>query len=274
MARVAAICLAMLLVGCGSSGEPTLTIGDGPEAQVETVVKQSLLRSDPENCRTLYTQGFMEQVSGETDDAAVEECVESEADPDNRPAESVDLSDLAVRSRSATVTAAVNGGSFDGATFEFKVVKTGDGWRIDRAVEAKLDRATIEQILREQIAEQGWSSSEVDCVVDVAREELSKSRLERVITGDAELPEFDTKPLVACLSAERLRAEAAEAMERIASESNLPQRVSECVVAAASELALPQLRRMARDETGVVTRRTVERLVARCAEAEARSSSS
>ena len=138
-----AILLALGLSACGGGSDET--------GKVEGVIETSATTTDPADCKKLETQRFMEQVSQESGNAAVEEC-EEEAKKDEG-SESVTISEVKVDGSSATAEAALKGGGFDGQTVEVALVKDGDQWKMDEVVKfTKLDQARLVEFFKEELS--------------------------------------------------------------------------------------------------------------------------
>jgi hypothetical protein len=137
------------LVACGGGG--------GEEAKVEEVIETSATSTDPADCRRFQTQEFMEQVSREKGEVAVEEC-EEEAEKEEG-AESVDVANVEVSGSSATAEAALSGGSLDGQTVEVELVKESDQWKLNEVV--KLTQFSREKLMEALEGEFSEHSGEV-----------------------------------------------------------------------------------------------------------------
>lgn len=164
---------ALVFAACGSSSDE--------EGEVEAAIETSATTTDPADCKKVNTQQFMEQVTRESGEAAVEEC-EEEAKNDEG-SDSVGVSGVEIDGSGATAEAALSGGNLDGQTLEVALVKDGDQWRMDEVVEfTEFDRATLVESLEDQFSE---SSDEIDarlaaCFVD-AFEQGSQEEVEELL---------------------------------------------------------------------------------------------
>ncbi len=140
---------ALVFAACGSSGE---------EGDIEEAIEISATTTDPADCKQVNTQQFMEQVTRESGEAAVEEC-EEEAKKDEG-SDSVSISSVEVDGSSATAEAALSGGNLDGQTLEVALVKDGDQWKMNEVVEfTEFDQAKLVEALEDQFAE---NADEID----------------------------------------------------------------------------------------------------------------
>ncbi len=141
---------ALAFTACGSSS--------GEEGDVEAAIETSATTTDPADCKKVNTQQFMEQVTRESGEAAVEEC-EDEAKNDEG-SDSVSVSSVEIDGSSATAEAALSGGNLDGQTLEVELVKDGDEWKMNEVVEfTDFDQAKLVGALEGQFEE---SSEEID----------------------------------------------------------------------------------------------------------------
>jgi len=164
---------ALALAACGSSSDE--------EADIEAAIETSATTTVPADCKQVNTQQFMEQVTRESGEAAVEEC-EKEAENDEG-SDSVSVSSVEIDGSSASAEAALSGGNLDGQTLEVVLIKDGDQWKMDEVVEfTDFDQAKLVAALEDQFAE---SSEEVDpklaaCFVE-AFEQGSQEEVEELL---------------------------------------------------------------------------------------------
>lgn len=164
---------ALAFTACGSSS--------GEEGEVEEVIETSATTTDPADCKKVNTQQFMEQVTRESGEAAVEEC-EEEAKNDEG-SDSVSVSSVEIDGSNATAEAALSGGNLDGQTLEVKLVEDDDGWKMNEVVEfTDFDQAALVEALEGQFEE---SSDEIDsklaaCFVE-AFKQGSKEEVEELL---------------------------------------------------------------------------------------------
>jgi ABC-type glycerol-3-phosphate transport system substrate-binding protein len=175
-----AILAALSLAACGSGGDES--------GEVEEAIETSATTTDPADCKRLETQRFMEQTSGESGKAALQEC-EEEAEKD-KGAESVKVSSVEVDGAKATGDAALQGGTLDGQTVEVALVKDGEQWKLDEVVKfTKFDQGSLVQFFEEQFAD---PQNEVpprlaNCIIE-AVEEGTQGEVEELIFSGSRKP--------------------------------------------------------------------------------------
>jgi hypothetical protein len=120
--RTLALCLAssLALAACGSR-----ELGD--TAEIRQVVRTAVLVHEPAECTELATEAFLEQISGQTGEAAVRAC-EGEAEDPIRRAKAVAVSNVKVRGSAATAEVAVAGHSGRSLV---TLVEEGGRWKLD-----------------------------------------------------------------------------------------------------------------------------------------------
>jgi hypothetical protein len=181
---------ALSFAACGSSS--------GDEGEIEEVIETSATTTNPADCKKLNTQGFMEQTTQESGNAAVKEC-EEEAKKEEG-AKSVSVSAVEVDGSDATAEAALSGGNLDGQTLEVALVKDGDQWKLNEVVEfTKFDQGKLVEGLEASLSE---ASSEVDpkfasCIIE-AFKQGSQSEVEELLFGNS--PKALEEVLEACAS--------------------------------------------------------------------------
>jgi hypothetical protein len=171
------ICLSIAvfaLAACGSSGDET--------SEVEDVIVTSATTTDPADCEKLQTQQFMEQISRENDDAAVESC---EADAkDDEGVDGATVSAIDVNGSNATAEAALTGGGLDGQTVEVALVKDGDQWKMDEVIEfTDFDHAHLVEGLEKELSDTDKSEAKfASCFVE-AFKGASEAEVEELVFG-------------------------------------------------------------------------------------------
>jgi len=165
---------ALTFTACGSSGDET--------SEVEDVIVTSATTSDPADCKKLETQQFMEQISRESGDAAVESC---EADAkDDEGVDGAKVSAVEINGSNATAEAALTGGGLDGQTVEVALVKDGDQWKIDEVVKfTDFDQAHLVEGLERELSDTDKSEAKfASCFVE-AFKEASEVEIEELAFG-------------------------------------------------------------------------------------------
>jgi hypothetical protein len=118
---------ALALSACGGGGSSS---GSDDEAAIETVIEEDATSTDASKCTEFNTQKFNEQQSGASGKKATEAC-EEEAESNEEPAESVDVSNIKVDGETATAEAAINGSGLNGQTLELELAKEGGDWKLN-----------------------------------------------------------------------------------------------------------------------------------------------
>lgn len=166
---------AFAIAACGSSDE---------EGTVEEVIETSATTTDPADCKELQTQRFMEQISRESGNAAVEAC-EDEAKGEEG-ADGVTVSAIEVDGSNATAEAALEGGSLDGQTVEVALVKDGDQWKMDEVVKfTDFDQEHLVEGLERELSDTNEADSKlVSCFVE-AFDQASTAEVEELMFGQS-----------------------------------------------------------------------------------------
>lgn len=185
------ILLALALAACGGSGGGDSSSANGAVAEIETVIKDSAIQSDPASCTELNTQRFDEQLAHEEGPKAVKLC-EEESESDSPKASDVTVTNVEIDGSDATLEAAMEGTIYDGQTLAVSLVKEGERWKvdhIDRVV--KLDSAKLEATFAERLEETGELSDEqVSCIAG-ALGEASQGEAEEVLLSSSAQPLID-----------------------------------------------------------------------------------
>jgi hypothetical protein len=128
------IVAALPLAGCGgddtdTGAADTSATGADDEAQITDVITTAATTTSKEVCTDLETQRFVDQNSGKTGAASLQDCATLE--PGESDADSVEVSNVEVDGDRATADAAFTGSIVDGQTLSLSLVKEGDQWKLD-----------------------------------------------------------------------------------------------------------------------------------------------
>ena len=173
----AVLLVALALSACGGGSDET--------SEVEEVVATSATTTDPADCKKLQTQQFMEQVSRESGEAAVESCEEEAKNEEG--AKEVRVSKVEVDGSGATAEAALKGGgALDGQAVEVALVKDGDQWKLDEVVKfTDFDHAHLVQRLEKELSDTDKSEAKfASCFVE-AFKQASQAEVEELIFGES-----------------------------------------------------------------------------------------
>jgi hypothetical protein len=170
----AVLVVALALGACGGSADET--------GEVEEVIEASATTTDPADCKKLQTQQFMEQISRESGQAAVESC-EADAEDDEGVSDAT-VSTVEVDGSNATAETALEGGGLDGQTIEVALLKDGDQWKMNEVVKfTDFDHAHLVQGLEEELADTDESEAKfASCFVE-AFKRASEDEVEELIFG-------------------------------------------------------------------------------------------
>lgn len=127
------------------------------ERRVRSVVRETLMTEDPEDCARLLTQAAIEQFTFRRGRAALAECRDN-ADED--AATAVEITRVDIDGARAEAVAEPKGGGLTMRTATFSLLKDGGRWKIDRLKAGTLDRAAFMRYGRKELREPPSSLSE------------------------------------------------------------------------------------------------------------------
>jgi hypothetical protein len=119
---------ALALTACGGGSSSS---SDDEVAAIEEAVEKSATTDDPSKCTELQTQAFNEQELATSGKDATKVC-EEEAEAQESPAKSVDVSNVKVDGEKATVDAEVHGSVLDGQTIEIELLNEDGDWKLNQ----------------------------------------------------------------------------------------------------------------------------------------------
>lgn len=167
---------ALVAAGCGDGDSDA-------ENEIIAAIETSATSGDPAACTEVQTQGFTEQISEGTGQAAIKSCERSAGE---NTAESIEVSSVEVDGDSATAEGAITGGFFDGQTLEVALVKEGDQWKLDQLVGfVEFDRDALNAAFVDAIAADPETPAQVqDCLVTQLQSLSDQQLQDRVLDPD------------------------------------------------------------------------------------------
>jgi hypothetical protein len=193
--------LTLLLAACGggdSGGDGGVEDGGAlsEEARVEQSIEEAAASKDPSKCTVYATPAYLEQRTGLTGEAAVEQC-EKEA-PETPDAE-VAVSNVEVDGAKATAEVTFEGSDFDGQTVRVALARESGDWKTDEFVQfLDFDPSVVLKGIEEGLEEIAASKPEfVSCFMK-RFEQLSEAKLEEIVLSERRAQQLSTKLATAC----------------------------------------------------------------------------
>lgn len=165
--------LVTALAACGGGGARD-------EDEITETIETALVKTDPDSCTELMTQGYLEQTFQSSGANAVESC-EDNAEAEESDNSPVDVHGIKVDGETATAEVGLTGGEIAGQTVLVALVDE-DGWKLDEFVRfTDFDR---EEMLPQMV--EGFEGGEtrtdpkvVDCI-SKALHRMSRPELENM----------------------------------------------------------------------------------------------
>jgi hypothetical protein len=184
------IVAAFPLAGCGGGDDTdtgaadTSATGGDDEVQITDAITTAATTTSREVCTDLETQRFVEQNSGQTGAAALQDCATLE--PGESDADSVEVSNVEVDGDTATADATFTGSIVDGQTISLSLVKEGDQWKLDH-FDAFVDfdpQALADSFTRQLGGPNGdLTPTQLNCVRQVITSAPPKTIEDAIISG-------------------------------------------------------------------------------------------
>ncbi len=154
----------------------------GDKTQIERTIREVATSDDPAYCNTDLTASYLRQTTGAKLPFADDFC-RSEAG--KSPADSVDVTRVAVTGDRATAFVAYEGGSIDGSQLLVELTKDDGAWKLNRRVAfEQFDRARFNNAYRSLLLQFGSPPRAAACALRKTAE-LSNRALERAILDQA-----------------------------------------------------------------------------------------
>ena len=206
---------------------PPAEVSTADAAAVRAVVTEAMTTDRASDCTRLYTQAFLEQMSGKVGSAAVAECrdkADGEADSDR-----IRFRSIAPEGGAYRVGAVLVGGDMAGSTASLMVARSGGAWKIDRLLDMNLDIEELAVAAANEAEEEGATPAEARCFEQKIAA-TSETAYERAVIegrGSAYSEQIGISA-VDCLSAATLRRQIAEGIRGGAGDA--PEALIDCVI--------------------------------------------
>jgi hypothetical protein len=166
---------ALALTACGGSSS------GGESSAIEEAIETAATSSAPSKCTEVQTESFNETETGKTGAAALKVC-EEEAESEENPAESVNVSNISENGESATAEVEVEGGALDGQSLELEMAKEEGNWKLNKFLAfTNYDAAGIATAIEEKLSEEeGIEPSFAKCIAE-GIEEMSQQEAEAMV---------------------------------------------------------------------------------------------
>ena len=169
------------LAACGGGDEGS---GDGV-AEVTAAIEEFETNSNPAACKTLATQGFLEQAEFNLGHEAVQRCEEDAERTVDDPS-SMEITEVEVDGSSATADVAFEGGTLDGQTLAIALVEEGGRWKLDSTTGfVKLDKDKLATASEASLESQGVEGQAqlISCYGDALRSLPDEEVEELMLSG-------------------------------------------------------------------------------------------
>lgn len=201
------------------------------ETAIRATVTRYITRSEPADCRRVYTQHRLNQRFDGSGRKAIEACKEEASEnaiPD--PDEAV-IQSVAIKADRATVVAGATGSIFTGRVDTIKLVRAGGRWKIHAIAKVEIDRKLYERSSYDLLVGRGFTKQEAGCLIDAEARHVTTKELEReAATGkDPDEKEAD-KYVRRCLGAETLKRVFLKQMREEARIRGLPPSLTNCAM--------------------------------------------
>jgi hypothetical protein len=184
----------LLLAACGGGGDDGG--GSSDEAQIEESIEQAAASKDPSKCTSFATAAYLEQTTGLTGEAAVEQC---EKEAPETPDAGVEVSSIEVDGERANAEVTLEGSDFDGQTVRIALAKEDGTWKTDEFVQfVDFDRAVLLKAIEEGLEEEDeLTPSFVSCFVEQF-EQLPEAKLEETVLSAKRAGKLSTEVAATC----------------------------------------------------------------------------
>ena len=210
------------------------------EAAVRQLVVTAMTTSRPEDCTRLYTQAFLEQITGEVGSEAIEEC-KDDSDED-ASADSVNFKSLVSTGGGYQAVVDLVGGDMGGSLFTMAINRTTGVWKIDRLVDIDVDMDQQAQAAGDQLREEGFGSADVACYEEEVRKADEDAYEQALLEGrGSEYAQTVLGSAVDCMSADALRDQVVKGIRRSVP-PDIPGAIVECVVDQLNSMSDSQIR--------------------------------
>ncbi len=220
--------------GAGVDGPPPPgQPGGGAQVADQEGLREMLSRTftqnDPKQCTQNLTRAFLRHSFGSSA-GTLDRCHRVNTPQSETNAQSVTIESISATGSSAIAVIKANGGRSDGTVSTFRVVHEGGHWKLDQLTHVQIDRARLDQTLRNDLGEHGYLPAETSCAMDKYDQAVSNADIERsAIVGDPSAMDVG-QYAASCLSRPTLLRVLGQDIETALAVRGFPGPITRCVV--------------------------------------------
>jgi hypothetical protein len=193
------------------------------------MLSATFTKNDPKQCTQNMTRAWLRRSFGSSP-GTLDRCRRTNTPQSETDAQSVTVESVTANGSSATAVVKLNGGRSDGTVSTFRVVREGGHWKLDQMTDVQIDRARLDETLKNDLGKNGYLPAETTCAMAKYDQAVSDQDIERSsIVGDPSA--VDVVPYAAsCLSRPTLLRQLGEVITASLALRGIQGAVVNCVV--------------------------------------------
>jgi len=210
-------------------GQPTSGAQVVDQTSLQQMLSATFTQNDPKQCIENMTRGWLRHSFGSSA-GTLDRCRRSNTPQSETDAKSVTVESVSVTGSSAIAVVKFDGGRSDGMVGTFRLLHQGGHWKLDQMTDVQVDRARLDQTIRNELGARGYLPAETSCAMAKYDQAVSDEDLERsAIIGDSS-PFEVSQYAASCLSRPTLLRELGQVITASLAVRGIRGSIVRCVV--------------------------------------------
>jgi hypothetical protein len=207
-------------------------VATADRSAIEQMLTRAFTENDPKQCTQDMTPSFLRYSFG-AEKGTLDRCRRSNTPQSEPSAKSVAVESVTAASGRATATIKVTSdNSLDGSVLTLGLVRDDGRWKVNRLSDIEIDRARLDQHVRDQLGAHGYLPAETSCAIVKFDRTVSDQAIERdtVIGGASTSAGVIGADAASCLSRPTLLRELSQEFTAAFRSRGVPAPITRCVV--------------------------------------------
>jgi hypothetical protein len=160
------------------TGQPASSTPVADQSSIEQVLRRVFSQNDSKQCTETMTIGYRRQMFGSSK-GTLDRCRRSNTPQADPATDGITVESITATGSAATAVFKASGGSMDGSVVTVSMVQEGGRWKLNRLADIQIDRARLDQRVKNELGARGYLPSETSCAIAKFDRTASNADIER-----------------------------------------------------------------------------------------------
>jgi hypothetical protein len=208
------------------------TVATADRRAIEQMLTRGFTENDPKQCTQDMTASFLRYSYG-TEKGTLDRCRRSNTPQSEPAAKSIAVESVtAVSGRATALIKVSSDNGLDGSVMTLRLVRDDGRWKLNRMADIQIDRARLDQHVRDQLGAKGYLPAETSCAIAKFDQTISDQAIERDLILGGASPSSDVVEgqAASCLSRPTLLRVLSREFTAALQSRGFPAPITRCVV--------------------------------------------